>query len=99
MGKYTKEELLEGFMPIIAMAGTAKSIALEALRNKEKSGLPEARQLLLKAHEIHHEYVTAECEEDDNVVVELNLIIAHAEDQYMSAETIISLVETLLDVM
>lgn len=99
MNKFTKEELIEGFMPIIAMAGTAKSIALEALRNKDKSGLLEARQLLLEAHGVHHKYVTAECEDDDNVVVELNLIIAHAEDQYMSAETIISLVEILLEVV
>lgn len=99
MSKYTKEELIEGFMPIIAMAGTAKSIALEALRKKDKSSLVEARQLLLEAHGVHHKFVTAECEDDNNVVVELNLIIAHAEDQYMSAETIISLVEVLLDVI
>jgi len=99
MAKYTKDELIEGFMPIIAMAGTAKSIALEALRTKDKSGLKEAKELLLQAHGVHHQYVTAECEDDDNVVVELNLIIAHAEDQYMSAETIISLVEILLDIL
>jgi PTS system cellobiose-specific IIA component len=99
MSKYTKEELIEGFMPVIAMAGTAKSIALEALKTKDKSKLVEARQMLLEAHEVHHQYVIAESEDDDNVVVELNLIVAHAEDQYMSAETIISLVEVLLDVM
>jgi PTS system cellobiose-specific IIA component len=99
MAKYTKEELIEGFMPIIAMAGTAKSIALEALKNKDKSGLVEARQLLLEAHGVHHKFVIAEADDDDNVVVELNLIIAHAEDQYMAAETIISLVEILLDVI
>ena len=99
MSKYTKEELIEGFMPIIALAGTAKSIALEALKNKDKSSLKEAKQLLLEAHDIHHQYVIAECEDDDRVGVELNLIVAHAEDQYMSAETIISLVEILLDLL
>jgi len=99
MSKFTKEELLEGFMPIIALAGTAKSIALEALKNKDKSGLAEAKALLLEAHGVHHKFVTAECEDDDNVVVELNLIIAHAEDQYMAAETIISLVEIILELV
>lgn len=99
MSKFTKEELIEGFMPVIAMAGTAKSIALECLRNKDKEGLKEAKELLLEAHGVHHKFVIAEAEDDDNVVVELNLIIAHAEDQYMSAETIISLVEILLDLV
>jgi len=96
---FTKEELIEGFMPIIALAGEAKSFALEALKNKDKNKLKEAKQLILEAHKVHHKYVTAECENDDEVVVELNLIVAHAEDQYMSAETIISLVEILLEVL
>ena len=86
-------------MPIIAIAGEAKSFALEGLKNKDKNSLKEAKRLILEAHKIHHKYITAECEDDDNIVVELNLIVAHAEDQYMAAETIISLVEILLEVL
>lgn len=99
MSKYTKEELIEGFMPVIIMAGAAKNIALEALKNKDKNSLIEAKLLLLKAHRVHCQFLTTECRDYQNVVVEVNLIIAHAEDQYMSAETIIHLVEVLLDLI
>ncbi len=99
MSKYTKEELIEGFMPVIAMAGAAKNIALEALKNKDKNTLAEAKLLLLKAHRVHCQFLTTECQDHQNVVVELNLVIAHAEDQYMSAETIIHLVDILLDLI
>lgn len=97
MEKFSKEELIEGFMPIISLAGEAKSLALEALKNKDKDKLAKAKKLLIEVHHIHHKYIVAESEDEDNVAVKLNLIIAHAEDQYMAAETIISLVEILLE--
>lgn len=94
--KLTKEDIIMKVMPIVAIAGTAKSLALEALRTGDVATLDEAKKHLKEAHSYHHELIILESQDDENVVIEPNLIVLHSEDTYMSAETIISLVEVMI---
>lgn len=94
--KLSKEEIIMKVMPIISTAGMAKSLALEALKSGDHTKLEEAKQHLKDAHSYHHELIILESQDDDNVVVEPNLVVLHSEDTYMSAETIISLVEVIM---
>ncbi len=95
--KLTKEDIILKVMPIISTAGMAKSLALEALREGNLEKLAEAKKHLQEAHKHHHELIILETQDDDNIIIEPNLIVLHSEDTYMSAETIISLVEVMIN--
>ena len=76
---------------IISNVGMAKSLAVEALRvarqgdyDKAEAKLKEASQYLLNGHHAHTSLIQQEAAGNK---VELSLIIMHAEDQMMSAET------------
>lgn len=77
---------------IITHAGTARSLLLEAI-NEAKEGnyaeaekeLYEADECFAKAHHVHAGLVQTEAQGDH---VPFSLLLVHAEDQLMSAETI-----------
>lgn len=86
---------------IISNVGMAKSLAIEALRDvrsgkyeEGKSKLNEASEFLVKGHHAHADLIQKEASGEK---VEFSLIVMHAEDQMMSAETIKSLVEEMIE--
>ncbi|MDU5723582.1 MAG: PTS lactose/cellobiose transporter subunit IIA [Clostridium butyricum] len=86
---------------IISNVGMAKSLAIEALRavrsgNYEECNkkLEEASEYLIKGHHAHTSLIQKEASGEK---IEFSLIIMHAEDQMIAAETIKSLVEEMID--
>ncbi|MEW9939595.1 PTS lactose/cellobiose transporter subunit IIA [Clostridium butyricum] len=86
---------------IISNVGMAKSLSVEALRavrseNYEECNkkLEEASEYLIKGHHAHTSLIQKEASGEK---IEFSLIIMHAEDQMIAAETIKSLVEEMID--
>ncbi|WP_315110047.1 PTS lactose/cellobiose transporter subunit IIA [Clostridium intestinale] len=77
---------------IISNVGMGKSLAIEAIREARKenyevadSKIEEAKEFLLQGHHAHAALIQKEANGEK---VEFSLIIMHAEDQLISAETI-----------
>ncbi len=86
------ENLSNIAMNVITYAGLAKSNYIQALRaykNKDIETydklMKEADESLSTAHKAHHEAITLEMSTGD---AQISLLLAHAEDQFMSCETI-----------
>lgn len=86
---------------IISNVGMAKSLAVEALREarignftQASEKLTEASEYLVKGHHAHAELIQKEAAGEK---LEFSLIIMHAEDQMMSAETIKTLAEEMIE--
>ena len=86
---------------IISNVGTAKSLAVEALRDAREGKYEEAEEKLAEASKYfvngHHAHPSLIQKEASGDKVEPSLIIMHAEDQMMSAETIKFLVEEMIE--
>ncbi len=77
---------------IISNVGMAKSLAMEAIREARNGNFEEAekkindaKSFLLEGHHAHFGLIQ---DEANGKKLEFSLIIMHAEDQLMSAETI-----------
>lgn len=77
---------------IISNVGMAKSLAIEALREARECNfvvaedkLEEAKKFLLEGHHAHTSLIQKEAAGEK---LDFSLIIMHAEDQLISAETI-----------
>lgn len=95
------EKISEAAMQIITYAGLAKSNYLLALKeckqgrkaeavNKLNEGLKE----FVKAHEYHRKVLLDEVE---TLEPQVSLLLVHAEDQLMNAETIKIVVEEFIE--
>lgn len=87
---------------IISNVGTAKSLAMEALYDAKKGDfssaetkLEEAREYFVEGHKAHSDMIQKEAAGEQ---VTLTLLIMHAEDQLMNTETIIELVNEMIDI-
>lgn len=85
---------------IISNVGMAKSLAIEALRDVRMGNyedgskkIEESSEYLIKGHHAHTELIQKEAAGEK---LDFSLIIMHAEDQMMSAETIKTLVEEIM---
>ncbi|NME84090.1 PTS lactose/cellobiose transporter subunit IIA [Clostridium sp. SM-530-WT-3G] len=85
---------------IISNVGMAKSLAVEALRDVREGKYEEAEAKMNEASEClvkgHHAHTSLIQQEASGEKVEFSLIIMHAEDQMMAAETIKCLVEEMI---
>lgn len=86
---------------IISNVGMAKSLAIEAIRDARafkfedaEKKIEEAKEYLVNGHHAHAGLITKEAEGDK---LQFSLIIMHAEDQLMSAETIKDLAIELIE--
>lgn len=86
---------------IISNVGMAKSLAVEALRDVREGNydvaeekMKEASDYLVKGHHAHTSLIQQEASGEK---VEFSLIIMHAEDQMMAAETIKSMAEEMIE--
>lgn len=86
---------------IIADAGAAKSLAVEALTFAKKEEIDRANAMLDEArehfNEAHRHHLGLIQDEAKGNKIELNLIFMHAEDQLMSTETILLLIEEMIE--
>jgi PTS system cellobiose-specific IIA component len=85
---------------IISNVGMAKSLAMESLREVRKGNyklaeqkMEEAEKFLVEGHHAHAELIQKEAAGEK---LEFSLIILHAEDQMMSAETIKDLAKEMI---
>lgn len=86
---------------IISNVGMAKSLAMEAIREarnwnfeEAEKKIDEAKVFLLEGHHAHFDLIQ---DEANGKKLEFSLIIMHAEDQLMSAETIKDLAIELIE--
>lgn len=86
---------------IISNVGMAKSLVIEALRDVRKGNyqvaedkIKESQKFLVEGHHAHVELIQKEAQGEK---LEFSLMIMHAEDQLMSAETIKDLAKELIE--
>ncbi|MDU5108917.1 MAG: PTS lactose/cellobiose transporter subunit IIA [Clostridium sp.] len=86
---------------IISNVGMAKSLAVEALRDVRNNNYDEAKSKIKESGEYlingHHAHASLIQQEAAGKRVDFSLIIMHAEDQLMSAETIKCLAEEMIE--
>ncbi|WP_054663555.1 PTS lactose/cellobiose transporter subunit IIA [Lacticaseibacillus camelliae] len=94
------EEGAQVAMKIIYYAGNAKSSALQAIdaafsgdQDKATAKLAEAKKQLNSAHNIQTSLMT---DEMNGKMIEKSIILIHAQDQFMAANTEIELGERLI---
>lgn len=87
---------------IISNVGSAKSYYLEALAEakqanyeKAKDLIKQGNELFVLGHKVHHELIANEASGNKT---EFSLLLMHAEDQLMNAETIKVLAQELIEV-
>ncbi|MGG3469192.1 PTS lactose/cellobiose transporter subunit IIA [Neobacillus pocheonensis] len=86
---------------IISNVGMAKSTVMEALYAAKdgdyalaEEKLKESKQYFVEGHKIHASLIQKEASGEK---VEVTLILMHAEDQLLSAETIAELVKEMIE--
>ena len=87
-----KEELEMKCCSLIAQVGDARSSYIEAIRKASEGKMEEAETLMknghtayVYGHQVHTELMRLGTEAEDNTD---DLLLMHAEDQMMSAETV-----------
>lgn len=87
---------------IISGVGAAKSCYIEAIKiarqgdlNAANEKVKEGYNYYLTGHEAHNDLLTADANQQ---VPDLNLLLMHAEDQLMSAETIKLMAEEFIHI-
>lgn len=86
---------------IIAQAGSAKSLFIEAIRHAKNRQFQKAEenvrlgeQALTQAHKPHFELITKEAQDG---ALPPTLLMIHAEDQFMAAEQFKIMAEEMID--
>jgi len=86
---------------IISNVGNSKSLAMEAISEVREGNyelarkkLSECGSFMTEAHHVHMQLIQKEANGDK---IDFSLILMHAEDQMMSAETIIALARELVE--
>jgi cellobiose PTS system EIIA component len=86
---------------IISNVGMAKSLAMEAIREAREDNYEEAENKIVEAKDFlvqgHHAHAGLISKEANGEKLEFSLIIMHAEDQLISAETIKDLAIELIE--
>lgn len=87
---------------IISSVGTAKSMYLEALQEAKKGDYEKAKLLIEEGEKVfaegHHVHGDLIQQEATGEGTKINLLLLHAEDQLMSAETIKIMTQELIEV-
>ena len=86
---------------IISAAGTARSMFVEAVREAKKGNfeaaeakIKEGEECFVEGHKAHMEILTKSAQGES---VTMDLLMTHAEDQMMSAETYKMLAQEIID--
>ena len=97
-------EMERNVMVMISSAGQSKAKAFEALKKVKTKEYDQARKLLqeskdadLQAHKIQTKLIQEEIVSDSKKS-EINLLVVHAQDHYMTSQLARDLVEELIDI-
>ena len=94
------EELMEISFGLIANAGEAKGLAYDALSKAKAGNFEEAKELINKSkeemHKAHAFQTKLITEEASGNSVEVNVLLIHAQDHFMIAMEVITLVERMI---
>jgi len=86
---------------IISAVGTAKSMYIEAIQEAKKGDFEKATELIAEGSKMyaegHHAHAKLIQQEANGNKTEVSLLLLHAEDQMMSAETIKIMAEEFID--
>jgi PTS system cellobiose-specific IIA component len=86
---------------IISAVGTAKSMYIEAVQEAKQGKFDLAQELINDGSKMyaegHHAHAKLISQEAQGNKTEINLLLLHAEDQMMSAETIKIMAEEFID--
>lgn len=92
----------EIIMTIIAHAGSARTLAMEAIKNAKNgdfenshTNIEKSNQEFLKAHKIQTKLIE---EEINGRKVDLSLLMVHAQDHLMNAMTVKELAEEFISI-
>jgi PTS system cellobiose-specific IIA component len=95
------EELEEQIFEIISNVGTAKSCYIEAIQEAKKGNIKLARERVeegntsfITGHKVHHSMLEKEMGGDP---VPFSLIVLHAEDQIMAADSFKIIANSFID--
>lgn len=95
------EELEEQIFEIISNVGAAKSSFIEAINEAKKGNIARARAMVdeggeffIAGHRVHHALLKKEMSGDPVVV---SLIVLHAEDQIMAADSFKTISTAFID--
>ena len=95
------EKMAEGAMLVISFAGMAKSCYMEALQMAKEGKFAEVEEKMAEgdknfteAHNGHHELLQTEVTTGEPQIC---LLMTHAEDQLMSAETLKTVIVELIE--
>lgn len=87
---------------IISAVGTARSMYIEAIEEAKNGNINHAKELIkdgekifVEGHKAHADLIQCEASGDDKVAI--NLLLIHAEDQLMSAETFSIIAKQFVD--
>ncbi len=96
-----KEQMQQTAFMLIAQAGTAKSMYIEAIQEAKKENFKEAQNKITEgdnifneAHKLHFDLVQKEAKGED---IPFSLLFMHAEDQLLNTETIKILSVEIID--
>lgn len=88
---------------IISSVGAAKSSYIEAIQHAKAGDFAKATSSILEGDEQfqqgHHAHAKLIQQEANNEKVEVNLLLVHAEDQLMGADTIKIIALELIDIL
>lgn len=97
-------EMEQDIFNIISIAGDSKSKAFEALKKVKENDfeaaeilIEESRKLDLESHKIQTRLITQELDSEKDSTP-ITLLMAHAQDHYMSSQLARDLIETLIQV-
>ncbi|GMO53550.1 MAG: hypothetical protein Ta2G_11640 [Termitinemataceae bacterium] len=97
----SEEELEEQIFGIISNVGTAKSCFIEAIAKAKKGDIAAARKLIeegnasfVEGHKIHHAMLEKEM---GGSPITISLIVLHAEDQIMAADSFKTIANSFID--
>ena len=101
-----RREFMEGLelicFKIISAVGTARSMYIEAITLAKQGKINEAKQQIEEGEVIfaggHAEHAKIITNEANGIKTEINLLLMHAEDQLMSAETLRIIASEFIDV-
>lgn len=96
------EKVMEISFNIIAHAGDAKGLAMEAIKDAKSGKIADAREKVeaarkafVEAHHFQTELVHAEARGEKT---EMSVILVHAQDHLMTAMTFQQLAEEIIDI-
>lgn len=97
-----RDKLEELDLQIIAAVGTARSMFIEALNQAKEGKFEEARatvaeadKLFAEGHSAHHDILAMQ---GQGIELPFDLMLVHAEDQMMSAETFRLIATELMEI-